>query len=609
MVLLLPLSLLWSAIPHADPRREAHADSLYHRGLGRWAEATLDSRRLALVDLEEAALNAPRREDLWLALGKCHIECGHFARGRACLTHAARLAPGDFDAWMQLGAAWKHDWLASLERSSLDEASTCYAKACQAAPERFEGWSAAAVMALLHGRPQEARMHALRAHQLAPGEAEPVRVLGAAFFRLGQLALADSAFRVAAELEQPATDGAPTFEWSGTDPDLTTPENEAELDYFTRLSLAQFLFRDGDRMHWDERAELFVRYGPPASIEYDPAAAQLDEAELEFRYTRHTYLRWVPPPIPFPYNLQVWRYPELGIEVPLWDRSLTQSFQLAYSNEAEMDPRVNPAMLAARGDLTALDGGKGVFRAMPPGAQPMEIEAAASRFPVANGYRLLGHLFAPGEPADSVWSAWALVRDDGTVVRRETGVMSPSACDPATRQMADFAVDLPPGDYRLDLSARASRDRRGIAHLRVHIDSLPPQLSMSDLVLLCGDEASAVGPEGVRIEPNLAGDVGRVNALTAYYELERLATDAHGQARFAYTYSVRSLARIRHGHHEPALEAMREESNVGAHRRQFVRVPIGSLAPGAYELRVEVRDLLAGVTADATLQFTKGRTP
>jgi len=303
--------------------------------------------------------------------------------------------------------------------------------------------------------------------------------------------------------------------------------------------------------------------------------------------------------------MQVWHYPELAIDVPLWDRSLTQSYELAYSNTEEMEPSPDPAMLAANG-LTALDDGKGVFRAMPPGAQPMEVEAAASRFPVPNGDRVLGHLFAAGEPADSIWGAWALVRDDGTVVRREARVMTPSACDPASRQMSDFAADVPPGDYRLDLSARASGRRRGIAHLRVHVDSLTERLAMSDLVLLCGDPASSVGPEGVRVEPNVGGDVGRAKTLNAYYELERLATNAQGEARFAYTYSVQSLAGKKRGH-EPALEATREEENVGAHRRQFVSVPIGSLAPGAYELRVEVRDLLAGATASATLQFAKGR--
>jgi tetratricopeptide (TPR) repeat protein len=619
------LVILWDRASTAAENQAAHADSLYRRGLARWARATLDSRRMALADLERATLLAPRREDVWLSLGTCCIESGRFARGRSCLSRAARLAPASFDAWFQLGSAWKHDWLSSLERSSLDEATRCFIKACVAAPNRFEGWTAAAALELLRGHSEEACTAALHAHHIAPGEPQPITLLGSALFRLGRLALADSAFRVAREMSPPvggSLEGAvaslttsedasslaspPMFDWTNSDPDFTTPENEAQLDYLSRLTLARFLFRDGERERWDKRAELFVRYGPPASIDYNSAGAQLESNELDYRFPRHSYVRYAPDPIPFPYNAQTWRYPELGIEVTLWDRSLSQSFQLPYSNEAEPDPRPNPELLASRADLAAIEGGKAVFRAMSPGAQPMVIEGTASRFPLANGFHLLGHVFADGAPVDSTWGAWALVSEDGRVLSRGARALSPSACDPAARQVAEFAADVAPGDYRLDLSTRASQGRQGIVHLHVHVAPLPTRLAMSDLVLLCGEPATYVGPEGVRIEPNPGGEVGPSRNLTAYYELDRLATDASGNARFAYTYSVHALrSRRKSGHEAAALEATREEDNVGQHRRQFVSVPIGSLAPGPYELRIEVRDLLAGTTTNGTVSFVK----
>ena len=594
----------------ADARRDsARADSLYHRALTRWAQARLESRRTALADLEEAALLAPKRGDVWLALGNRSIEAGRFGRGRSCLARAAKLAPNDCDAWLLLGAAWKHDWLSSLDRSSLDEAMKCFGKASAAAPERAEGWSARAALALLRGRAEEACASALRAHRVAPGEAEPVRLLGSAFFRLGQLALSDSAFRVAEDLAgEPPTDGEPSREWHVADPDFTTAENEAQLDYLTRLTLARFLFRDHGRVHWDERAELFVRYGPPAAIEYNSAGAQLGSNELEYRYPRHSFVRYAPDPIPFAFNAQVWRYPDLGIEVTLWDRSLSQSYELPYSNEAGMDPRPDPALVAARPDLAPFDGGRSVFRAMPPGDRAMAIEGDILRFPYEGRVHVLGHLFADGAPADSLWGAWAVVSADGRLVRREAHALSPSACDPTTRQVADFAADLPPGDYRLDLSARASQGRHGIAHLNVHVDGPPDHLVMSDLALLCGEPGAYVGPEGVRLEPDVDHVVNGAT-LTAYYELDRLALGAGGTARFAYTYSIHAMRHDRQQRRPAVIEATREEENAGPHRRQFVSVPIRSVTPGDYELRIEVRDLNSGATTTGSLRFSRGKAP
>ena len=57
---------------------------------------------------------------------------------------------------------------------------------------------------------------------------------------------------------------------------------------------------------------------------------------------------------------------------------------------------------------------------------------------------------------------------------------------------------------------------------------------------------------------------------------------------------------------EPLVEASREETNVGGHRRQFVSAPIASLAPGDYDLEITVRDLRSGATVTRAVRFTKG---
>jgi hypothetical protein len=304
--------------------------------------------------------------------------------------------------------------------------------------------------------------------------------------------------------------------------------------------------------------------------------------------------------------MQVWRFPDLGMDVTLWDRSLCQSYELPYSNGQAVEPRPDPAALAGRSDLVSLAAGRGVFRAMAPGAHPMAVTGAVSRFPGADGARVLAHVFAPGEPTDSLWGSWALVASDGRVAARGSHALSISACDPTRLQVADFAAEVPPGDYRVDLAVRGSGGRRGVAHVQAHVAPISGTLRMSDLVLLCGERGTAVDPQGVRIEPNASGRVSGTSGVTVYYELDGLATDAGGTARFAYTCRVRPVPG--HGPSVSATpyEATREEENVGSHRRQLVSVPAGPLAPGAYELQIEVRDLRSGETIAGSTGFVKG---
>ena len=102
-----------------------------------------------------------------------------------------------------------------------------------------------------------------------------------------------------------------------SDPDLTTPENEVELNARARLAHALLLFRDERSLRWDLRAELFVRYGMPAAIEYNPP-----EATLEYFTKRRRPVFWAPPELRYPFNMQVWHYPQLGLSVVLWDQGI-----------------------------------------------------------------------------------------------------------------------------------------------------------------------------------------------------------------------------------------------------------------------------------------------
>ncbi|HET9328027.1 MAG TPA: tetratricopeptide repeat protein [Candidatus Eisenbacteria bacterium] len=597
------LLTVFGAVAAEAMSREARAEALYRRGVERFTLASADSQRAALEDLEEAARLAPRRKDVWLALGKACLESGRTARGRSCLSRLVRMGGDDFETWFTLGEAWKGDWLRTVERVSLDKASHCYDRATRVAPDRAEGWTAAASIALLRGQARDAALAAGRARLIDLEGREPALVAAAALYRLGLVTEADSAFRF---VRARFSDGwLESFRWEGTDPDLTTSENEAELDGLTRWALARFLFREGDRVRWDQRAELFVRYGPPAHIELDPVWAA-----LEFVYPRHAKIMYAPDPIPFSFHMQVWHYPQLGINAVLWDRSLRYSYDFPYANDRSMDPVPDLALVDSRADLIALDGGRGVFRALPPGAEPLSLKAIVNRFPTKDAMSVVTHLFSPGTPAESLWGSWAVADEHGRVVHRDSGPLSVSACDPAGEQLIEFATVLPPGDYRVDVAVRKGSRGRGVAHLGIRVNGPPGPLVMSDLVLVCDDALTSIGAAEVRLSPNVEKHIDDPRSVAFYYELEGLGLGEDGQGRFSYTCTVHPIERLgKEATMAAVYQATREEENAGTHRRQFVTVPVSSLGPGYYEARVRVKDLVTGAETVAAAQFSKGYIP
>ena len=102
--------------------------------------------------------------------------------------------------------------------------------------------------------------------------------------------------------------------------------------------------------------------------------------------------------------------------------------------------------------------------------------------------------------------------------------------------------------------------------------------------------------------------------LVAYFEVYHLARGADGQGRFEYETSVHSadpdnrmwfqrwLSPRRDGE---ALGVTRQDQVLGTVRRQFVSVPIRSLAPGHYRLDLVVRDVLTGDEQKRSAFFTR----
>jgi GWxTD domain-containing protein len=392
--------------------------------------------------------------------------------------------------------------------------------------------------------------------------------------------------------------------WREHDPDLASPENEAQLEYWSRVTQAYFLYYNQKRREWDQRGEVYVRYGPPERAEYNPIGAP----------NMHVFSNGPG----YPLNTLVWAYPSLGMTVSMQDRLLSEYYLMPISRYEDMDPRPDPQVLARRGDLLASRDGRGVFPMMPPGARPLPVEGVLARFSGAKGPRLFGQMAVEGWPTDSLRVDWVVLDTTMTEVARLSRAPGVSECDPAGMRVADFAADLAPGRYVIGMTARGRTGRRGVYRAPIEMRGTPPTLSLSDAMVLCGRPAVEGGTGGVPPAVRLEADPGAVvtgsDPLGVYFEMYDLRPDETGTSRFEYECTVSSAEKdpriwiqrfLQPRPRIPEISAGRREEQPGNLRRQYVTVPIASLKDGRYRLNVRVRDLNAGSEATTSVEFVK----
>ena len=87
---------------------------------------------------------------------------------------------------------------------------------------------------------------------------------------------------------------AAAFFWAARDPDAETAYNELELEFLARVTFAEFAWTDDEldlKGADTDRAEIFVRYGPPDEILTIPGAASVISNELAVPATEATSSR------------------------------------------------------------------------------------------------------------------------------------------------------------------------------------------------------------------------------------------------------------------------------------------------------------------------------
>ena len=612
-------------VESASPRSH-QGEALYQKASKLLERGTFDTRRVAIRDLEQATLLDPENSDYQLTLARAYYQVGFLKNARRRFEQVVRIAPEDARGRFGLGQTWRRDWLKYLDRSSLSRAVEQFSAAARLDPASCDSWLMLTPQLVEQPDLVAASNAAERAQEANPRRADALLAMAYTAYRRGRVARADSLFAAAiprlpqsvrerfADISPVATardtfilhrlspDGQVEFVrrfWKEMDPDLSTPENEAQLEYWSRVAHAYFLFYDPKRREWDERGEVYVRYGAPVRARYNPLGVSLAD--------------WAGTPR----NVLVWEYPDLGMKVLMEDRTLSEYYLLPVTRTYDPDPVPNPDSLALRTDAVATTGGRGVFPKLPPGVRPLPVSGVIARFEGEQGTRLLAHVESPGGPQDSLWAEWVVLDSTRREVHRAARELAPSACAATERRVADFAAELPPGAYLMGLSVRDGNGGRGVYRAEADLATRRAGLTLSDVVISCGTpdmgaRAGAAAP--LRIEPNPSGEVAEEDPLTAYFEIYRLKPGRDGQSRFEYVYTVKSAEKdpriwlkrmFAPRPARPSISASREEENAGSLRRQFVSVPVQALPAGRYRLEVRVRDLVADVEAVRTVEFVK----
>ena len=625
----------------APPRVHTAADSLSTaRTLTRWgwdavADPAIESRQRAIRDLKEAIRLDPRNPEPWLALGRAYElgDCGELARD--CYRRSIALAPRQPDGYMELGMAWKREFLRTLNRAALDHAVGAFDTVALLRPYGADAWLRLAPLRYERGELAGAAVAAERALAGRPRRPASPLAVACLAYRQGEIERADSLFAAAiprldptlrALFEKPSwiglrngaapavgtapggsAPGAAPDLWTGLDPDPTTPQNEARLEYWSRVAHAYLLFFDPLRPELDARAETYVRYGPPGRVELNPAGVA-----STFKYNLNQSKQGSGL-AEYPLDALVWSYPDLGMRVVLHDRSLTGHYTPAATRAFDPLSVPDPRVLAKRGDLLSLGGGQFIISTRPPREQRLEVEGLVARFESEGRPRLVAQVQAPGSPGDTLRARWVVLDSTGREFARDTRELAVSACDPTARRVTEFSSTLSAGAFQVVVSVRDAQRRRGLFRDTLALAPVPRGLARSDVVLACGEPALMVSGSTVRLEANIEARIAGRQPLVAYFEIYRLAADAGGLARFEYEYTVRRVPRALTGlaklfvlPEAPVVSATsREAVQVGTLRRQFVSVPAQSLAPGRYRLEIRVRDLLTGAEVKGAVEFAR----
>ena len=281
MLLFAPLSAARAAPEPAGARARAlEAEALQAHALQMLERRTIEARRTAISDLERATLLLPEEPGPQLLLARTYLAAGFRRQAMRRFERVVSLAPLEPEARFGLAQVWRRDWLKYLEPRSLERATEHASIAARLDPTHVDAWLMLSSLLVERGQLRAALAAAQRALEVDSLRSEARVAVASARWRLGEVDEADRMFRAGIpglrrSVRERYEDIAPlvsevdtmTFNrlddvgrteyarrfWRDHDPDLATEVNEAQLEYWARVTQAYFLFFDPRRREWDER--------------------------------------------------------------------------------------------------------------------------------------------------------------------------------------------------------------------------------------------------------------------------------------------------------------------------------------------------------------------
>ena len=424
--------------------------------------------------------------------------------------------------------------------------------------------------------------------------------------------------------------------WLAVDPTPATKANEVHMEHQERVAAARSLFGRADPPGWDDRGEIFIRFGPPSlrmngltsvGMKLPQELWCYDVLNMSVTFTdinpmeRFTYRcaqkRLVPPGTPIEppreadYNADQRLYFKLAAMQPcrIWEtasikaRHADQNFQLyteiysaVYASDTEWAP------LPCVYDILSFRGGDKIDRIDVSFEVPTETRATARQ----------------GATRGSKVELRVLVRDDNL---REvaSGEGSIETADEAGSRTASGLVPgqivlaLKPGRYHLGIEACESNSKRR-AEFKTDVDVPAYKASpcISDIQFASSitetEENSRFVKGNLRVVPHPLHAYRIPAPIVFYFEIYGLDTDEDGKTFYLVEYRIIPLGKKRWGPvflERPAnIGAAFETSGYGSAQPQRLAIAANELGEGPFRLDVTVTDRRTFRTAVQSAKFS-----
>jgi GWxTD domain-containing protein len=602
----------------AADARASRAEALFHDADRRLAEGGPAQRRFAREELEQATRLAPADDRIALALGRLLLEAGMLQRARAVAHNLIARSPNSGEAHSLLGETERQQWLMDPDAATLDQAIASLTRALRLGARDLRRGELLVPLLIEAGEDSAALAVAEWTARTAAGDPHAAILVACALQAAGGLEVAAEWYERALarlpereraryddlrpllpfplreaweDLPDEARRARAAAFWRRSDPDPVSALNEARLEFQARVTRALLLYGVDDFGDMDERGQVTVRFGSPAQRERQPIR-QRGPTEIG--------------------NVLAWTYPALGMRIWLGASNPQGHYRARHGSAV----KAFAESLATHPELVGALGGWATFRTLPAGMQHLDARCLLAHFPSAAGEHVLAQLESMAAAGTSLTTDWVVLDTGSVVVARGHGGLGPSACGDFELRAASFDATLAPGRYRVAARVDDGGRRRAVLQQDVLVQPRAPGLALSDLVVVCGrPEAGMIGPDAVRLEPSTGLQPQSGEQLVTYGEIHGLQADGAGGRRFEYSYSVEPekrdprsfLARFIAPRPVPPGVQMtrREEEAVGDVRRQFFRIPVGTLPTGRYRVELRVRDLVSGEEASRLAVFDR----